>query len=296
MFSPANSCRLRPSGGCNRSRFSYQIAGDQNKRPGMSASVDIGDITLTYRGASGDILALKGASLNVRRGEFAAVVGPSGCGKSSLMKLVTGLIPPDDGSIVISGTRVTGPVKIAGMAFQNPSLLPWRTVIDNVLLPLEIVQPYRQNFRREKAQYREQVVNLLNAVGLGGFGERYPWELSGGMQQRASLCRALIHQPSLLMLDEPFAALDAFTREELWCVLRDLWQEINFTVLLVTHDLREATFLADTVHVMSARPGRIVTSKTVDLPRPRDINVCFEPQFTDIVHELRTRIGEVRQA
>jgi NitT/TauT family transport system ATP-binding protein len=262
----------------------------------MSASVDIGDITLTYRGASGDILALKGASLNVRRGEFAAVVGPSGCGKSSLMKLVTGLIPPDDGSIVISGTRVTGPVKIAGMAFQNPSLLPWRTVIDNVLLPLEIVQPYRQNFRREKAQYREQVVNLLNAVGLGGFGERYPWELSGGMQQRASLCRALIHQPSLLMLDEPFAALDAFTREELWCVLRDLWQEINFTVLLVTHDLREATFLADTVHVMSARPGRIVTSKTVDLPRPRDINVCFEPQFTDIVHELRTRIGEVRQA
>jgi NitT/TauT family transport system ATP-binding protein len=204
----------------------------------MSASVDIDDITLTYRGASGDILALKGASLNVRRGEFAAVVGPSGCGKSSLMKLVTGLIPPDDGSIVISGTRVTGPVKIAGMAFQNPSLLPWRTVIDNVLLPLEIVQPYRQNFRREKAQYREQVVNLLNAVGLGGFGERYPWELSGGMQQRASLCRALIHQPLLLMLDEPFAALDAFTREELWCVLRDLWQEINFTVLLVTHDLR----------------------------------------------------------
>jgi NitT/TauT family transport system ATP-binding protein len=262
----------------------------------MSASVDIDDITLTYRGASGDILALKGASLNVRRGEFAAVVGPSGCGKSSLMKLVTGLIPPDDGSIVISGTRVTGPVKIAGMAFQNPSLLPWRTVIDNVLLPLEIVQPYRQNFRREKAQYREQVVNLLNAVGLGGFGERYPWELSGGMQQRASLCRALIHQPLLLMLDEPFAALDAFTREELWCVLRDLWQEINFTVLLVTHDLREATFLADTVHVMSARPGRIVTSKAVDLPRPRDINVCFEPQFTDIVHELRTRIGEVRQA
>jgi NitT/TauT family transport system ATP-binding protein len=262
----------------------------------MSASVDIGDITLTYRGASGDILALKGASLNVRRGEFAAVVGPSGCGKSSLMKLVTGLIPPDDGSIIISGTRVTGPVKMAGMAFQNPSLLPWRTVIDNVLLPLEIVQPYRQNFRREKAQYREQVADLLNAVGLGGFGGRYPWELSGGMQQRASLCRALIHQPSLLMLDEPFAALDAFTREELWCVLRDLWQEINFTVLLVTHDLREATFLADTVHVMSARPGRIVTSKTVDLPRPRDINVCFEPQFTDIVHELRTRIGEVRQA
>jgi NitT/TauT family transport system ATP-binding protein len=262
----------------------------------MSASVDIGDVTLTYRGASGGVLALKDTSLNVRRGEFAAVVGPSGCGKSSLMKLVTGLIPPDDGSIVISGAKVTGPVKIVGMAFQNPNLLPWRKVIDNVLLPLEIVQPYRSNFRREKAQYREKAEALLKTVGLGGFGDRYPWELSGGMQQRASLCRALIHQPSLLMLDEPFAALDAFTREELWCVLRDLWHKINFTVVLVTHDLREATFLADTIHVMSARPGHIVMSKTIDLPRPRELEDCFKPQFTDIVHELRAKIGEVRQA
>ena len=261
----------------------------------MSASVDIGDVTLTYRGASGGVLALKGTSLNVRRGEFAAVVGPSGCGKSSLMKLVTGLIPPDNGSIVISGAKVTGPVKIAGMAFQNPNLLPWRKVIDNVLLPLEIVQPYRSNFRREKSSYREKAEALLKTVGLGGFGDRYPWELSGGMQQRASLCRALIHQPSLLMLDEPFAALDAFTREELWCVLRDLWQKINFTVILVTHDLREATFLADTIHVMSSRPGHIVMSKTIDLPRPRELEDCFKPQFIDIVHELRAKIGEVRQ-
>jgi NitT/TauT family transport system ATP-binding protein len=262
----------------------------------MTASVDIGDVTLTYRGVSGGVLALKGTSLNVRRGEFAAVVGPSGCGKSSLMKLVTGLMPPDNGSIVISGAKVTGPVKIAGMAFQNPNLLPWRKVIDNVLLPLEIVQPYRANFRREKKQYREQADALLKTVGLGGFGERFPWELSGGMQQRVSLCRALIHQPALLMLDEPFAALDAFTREELWCVLRDLWQKINFTVILVTHDLREATFLADTIHVMSARPGHIVMSKTIDLPRPRELEDCFKPRFIDIVHELRAKIGEVRQA
>jgi len=261
----------------------------------MSAPVDISDVTLTYRGVSGGVLALKGTSLNVRRGEFAAVVGPSGCGKSSLMKLVTGLIPPDTGSIVISGAKVSGPVKIAGMAFQNPNLLPWRKVIDNVLLPLEIVQPYRANFRREKANYREKAETLLKTVGLGGFGERYPWELSGGMQQRASLCRALIHEPSLLMLDEPFAALDAFTREELWCVLRDLWQKINFTVILVTHDLREATFLADTIHVMSARPGHIVMSKAVELPRPRELEDCFKPQFIDIVHELRAKIGEVRQ-
>jgi NitT/TauT family transport system ATP-binding protein len=262
----------------------------------MSASVDIDDVTLNYKGAAGDVLALQGTSLRIRRGEFAAVVGPSGCGKSSLMKLVTGLVSADVGEIVIFGEKVTGPVKIAGMAFQNANLLPWRTVIDNVLLPLEIVEPHRRRFRQHKDRYREQARALLATVGLEGFGERYPWELSGGMQQRASLCRALIHQPALLMLDEPFAALDAFTREELWCVLRDLWQEIAFTVILVTHDLREATFLADTIHVMSARPGRIVMTKAVDLPRPRDLGVCFEPRFTDIVQELRSKIGEVRRA
>jgi NitT/TauT family transport system ATP-binding protein len=258
--------------------------------------VSIDDVTLTYKGASGDVLALKNTTLSVRRGEFAAVVGPSGCGKSSLMKLVTGLVPPDSGEIVIFGDRVRGPVKIAGMAFQNPNLLPWRKVIDNVLLPLEIVEPHRRRFRSHKRQYREQARALLATVGLDGFGERYPWELSGGMQQRASLCRALIHEPALLMLDEPFAALDAFTREELWCVLRDLWQKIGFTVILVTHDLREATFLADNIHVMSARPGRIVMTKQVDLPRPRDLDIAFDPRFTGIVHELRAKIAEVRQA
>jgi NitT/TauT family transport system ATP-binding protein len=262
----------------------------------MTPSVDIGNVTLTYRGGSAEVLALEGTSLRVARGEFAAVVGPSGCGKSSLMKLVTGLIAPDAGEVVIFGQKVHGPVKIAGMAFQNPNLLPWRRVIDNVLLTLEIVEPHRHRFRQEKAQYRKQAVALLATVGLDGFGERYPWELSGGMQQRASLCRALIHQPAMLMLDEPFAALDAFTREELWCVLRDLWQRIGFTVILVTHDLREATFLADHVHVMSARPGRIVMSRTIDLPRPRDLDICYEPRFTDIVHELRAKIAEVRKA
>jgi len=262
----------------------------------MTGSVDIGNVDLIYKSDSGGLLALKGTALTVQRGEFAAVVGPSGCGKSSLMKLVTGLVPADTGEIVIFGDKVRGPVKIAGMAFQNPNLLPWRKVVDNVLLPLEIVEPHRRRFRRHKAEYREQARALLATVGLDGFGERYPWELSGGMQQRVSLCRALIHQPALLMLDEPFAALDAFTREELWCVLRDLWQELQFTVILVTHDLREATFLADTIHVMSARPGRIVMSKPIELRRPRDLDICFEPQFVDIVHELRAKIAEVRQA
>jgi NitT/TauT family transport system ATP-binding protein len=258
--------------------------------------VDIDDVTLTYKGASGGVLALRGTTLAVRRGEFTAVVGPSGCGKSSLMKLVTGLVRPDYGEIVIFGDKVHGPVKIAGMAFQNPNLLPWRKVIDNVLLPLEIVEPHRRRFRRDKRKYREQARALLATVGLDGFGDRFPWELSGGMQQRASLCRALIHEPALLMLDEPFAALDAFTREELWCVLRDLWEKIGFTVILVTHDLREAAFLADNIHIMSARPGRVIMTRHVDLPRPRDLDICFEPRFTDIVHQLRTKIAEVRQA
>src|SRR5438874_7714408 len=248
----------------------------------MTGSVDINHVTLTYRSAGGGVLALRDTSLNVPRGEFAAVVGPSGCGKSSLMKLVTGLVPPDSGDIVIFGDRVRGPVKIAGMAFQNPNLLPWRKVIDNVLLPLEIVRPHRQRFRQHKAEYREQANALLKTVGLDGFGERFPWELSGGMQQRVSLCRALIHEPALLMLDEPFAALDAFTREELWCVLRDLWQEFGFTVILVTHDLREATFLADTVYVMSGRPGRFVVRREIDLPRPRDLELTYSKPFGDI--------------
>jgi len=261
----------------------------------MTPSVDIAGISLNYKGASGDVLALKDTTLNVARGEFAAVVGPSGCGKSSLMRLVTGLVRPTAGHITVFGDEVKGPVKIAGMAFQNPNLLPWRKVVDNVLLPLEIVEPHRHRFRAEKVKYREQAEALLKTVGLEGFGDRFPWELSGGMQQRVSLCRALIHKPALLMLDEPFAALDAFTREELWCVLRDLWQEFRFTVILVTHDLREAAFLADKIYVMSARPGRIVLTKEVDIPRPRDLDVCFEPHFVDIVHELRARIAQVRQ-
>jgi NitT/TauT family transport system ATP-binding protein len=262
----------------------------------VSGFVDIDGITLAYRGASGEVLALRGASLSVKRGEFAAVVGPSGCGKSTLMKLVTGLVRPNEGRVALDGAEVLGPVKMAGMAFQNASLLPWRTVLDNVLLPLEIVEPHRGRFRAERAAYRAMGEKLLATVGLAGFGHRFPWEMSGGMQQRASLCRALIHEPALLMLDEPFAALDAFTREELWCVLRDLWQKIGFTVILVTHDLREAAFLADTIHVMSARPGRIVETRAVGLPRPRDLDICYEPRFTAIVHELRDRIAEVRRA
>jgi NitT/TauT family transport system ATP-binding protein len=258
--------------------------------------IELDNVSLTYAGRTGPVLALDGASLTVGKGEFAAVVGPSGCGKSTLMKLVTGLVKPTAGTVSVDGKPVRGPVQIAGMAFQNSNLLPWRTVIDNVLLPLEIVQPYRGQFRAQKDAYRAKAEELLAIVGLKGFGDRFPWELSGGMQQRASLCRSLIHEPALLMLDEPFAALDAFTREELWCVLRDTWQRLGFTVILVTHDLREAVFLADTVHVMSARPGRFIESRTVSFARPRSLEVCYESEFTGIVHDLRKKIAEVRAA
>src|ERR1043166_1810610 len=168
-----------------------------------------------YGGATGT-LAVDGLSLHVERGEFAAVVGPSGCGKSTLMKLATGLQFPFKGRVQVAGSVVTRPVKIAGMAFQAPTLLPWRTTLQNLLLPLEIVEPHRSRIRRHKAEYLARAENLLASVGLAGQGEKFPWELSGGMQQRTSLCRALIHEPDLLMLEEPFGALDAFTREELW--------------------------------------------------------------------------------
>ncbi|MGV3633847.1 MAG: ABC transporter ATP-binding protein, partial [Pseudorhodoplanes sp.] len=178
---------------------------------------------------------------------------------------------------------------------QAPTLLPWRTTLDNLLLPLEIVQPHRREIRRNKAQYVDRAEKLLASVGLGGFGSKFPWQLSGGMQQRTSLCRALIHEPQLLMLDEPFGALDAFTREELWCVIRDLHAARGITVILVTHDLREAVFLADRIFVMSQRPGRILIERTVDFPRPRDLEITYSKEFGDIVHELRGHIHQARQ-
>jgi NitT/TauT family transport system ATP-binding protein len=195
----------------------------------------------------------------------------------------------------VDGRQVSGPLKIVGMAFQAPNLLPWRTTLDNVLLPLEIVEPYRSTLKRNREEYVERAKHLLKTVGLQGNEDKFPWQLSGGMQQRASICRALVHHPKLLMLDEPFGALDAFTREELWCVLRDLWSAQRFTVVLVTHDLREATFLADTVYCMSKRPGRIIARREIDLPRPRDLEVTYTEKFTDIVHELREHIGRIRK-
>jgi NitT/TauT family transport system ATP-binding protein len=260
----------------------------------LPAFVDLHDVTHAYAGAGAPVV--EGLSLAVQEGEFAAVVGPSGCGKSTLMKLATGLQFPRRGRVVVDGREVGAPVKLAGMAFQNPTLLPWRTTLKNLLLPLEIVEPHRSRLRRHRAEYVARAEALLEQVGLAGQGDRYPWQLSGGMQQRASLCRALIHEPKLLMLDEPFGALDAFTREELWCVLRDLHAASRCTVILVTHDLREAAFLADRIFCMSARPGRIIAERVVDLKRPRDLEVVYTTPFTELVHDLRGRIAEARGA
>ena len=255
----------------------------------MAGLLQIRDVSLVY-GRRRPTHAIERLDLDIDEGKFVAVVGPSGCGKSSLMKLVTGLRRPTAGSIVVGGKEVSGPLKIVGMAFQNPTLLPWRTTLSNVMLPLEIVEPHRHRFRRERARYQQQANALLSMVGLGNFGDKYPWQLSGGMQQRASLCRSLIHEPALLMLDEPFGALDAFTREELWDVLQDLWIRRRFTTILVTHDLREAVYLADTVHVMSSRPGRIIGTHEVPIERPRRPRTTYETRFVEIVARIREEI------
>ena len=263
----------------------------------MQSFVDFRHVWLAYDEAllAKKQYAVEDITLQAAEGEFIAIVGPSGCGKSTFMKLATGLKRPSQGTIVIDGREVSGPLKITGMAFQAPSLLPWRTTLDNVLLPLEIVEPYRSSFRAKRGEYVAKAKQLLASVGLAGYEDKFPWQLSGGMQQRASICRALIHEPKMLLLDEPFGALDAFTREELWCTLRDLHAVQKFNVILVTHDLREAVFLADTVYVMSRGPGRMLVRREIEMPRPRELEVTYSKAFTDVVLELREHIGAIRQ-
>lgn len=260
----------------------------------MTHFVDIDEVSVSYN--LGEPPVLEGASLQMSKGEFVALVGPSGCGKSTFMKLMSGLLKADHGSVVVANQEVTRPLGNVGMAFQNSVMLPWRTTLNNLLLPLEIARPHRETFRQNREAHANKAIELLSSVGLEDVAEKFPWELSGGMRQRASLCRALIHEPEVLMLDEPFGALDAFTREELWCVLRDLWQERKFTVLLVTHDLIESAFLADRVLVMSNRPGRVIMELEIPFKRPRDLDIRFEKEFVDIVHQLRDQIRTARAA
>jgi len=255
------------------------------------AFVELEKVTHTYGRGERQVHALAETTLRIERGDFVALVGPSGCGKSTILKLVTGLINASSGYVFVAGRQVGAePVRV-GMAFQNPTLLPWLTLLDNVMLPLKIVPPYRQEYRaKRKGEFRDKIEALLAQVGLAGFSSKYPWQLSGGMLQRASLCRALIHEPQLLMLDEPFGALDQFTREELWGVMQDLWTTHRPTVLLVTHDLKEAGYLANRICVMAARPGRIIDDSVVPFARPRTVAMTYEPDFVSLTQKLRELI------
>ena len=240
--------------------------------------------------------ALDDVSLEVARGNTVAFVGPSGCGKSTLLKLIAGLVTATEGSVAVDGRPVIRPLKNVGMAFQNPVLLPWRSVLENVLLPLEILRENHDPRAPDRALWRDKAVALLATVGLAGAERRQPRELSGGMRQRVSLCRALIHEPALLLLDEPFAALDAFTREEMWELHQALRREREFTGVLVTHDLREAVFLAQTIYVMSANPGRIAHVHPVQLTAPRTLAQMYGAEATELIRVMREQIRPGRAA
>ena len=238
----------------------------------------------TYRTRTGDLVhALAETTLDVGENEFVTLVGPSGCGKSTLLKLVAGLVPASQGQIRVREQPVTGPFPDVGFVFQQPVLLPWRSVLDNVLFSVEMLG-------LDLRQYRKPAGDLLELTGLGGFETKYPRELSGGMQQRVAICRALLPDPSLLLMDEPFGALDAMTREEMSLELLRIWDERRKTILFVTHSISEAILLADRVVVMSPRPGRVARVLRVDLPRPRTMELEFDPRFKAHSDEIRNLI------
>ncbi|MBW2146147.1 MAG: ABC transporter ATP-binding protein [Deltaproteobacteria bacterium] len=226
------------------------------------------------------IHALKDINLEIYDGEFIAVVGPSGCGKSTMLKIIAGLIPKSGGSVSLDGSPVEGPRKDIGVVFQDPVLLPWRTVLENTLLPA-VVQ------KLDLREYSERAHKLIQMVGLSGFEDKYPFELSGGMQQRNAITRALVHDPTILLMDEPFGALDAMTRESMNVEILRIWRESSKTIFFITHSITEAVFLADRVVVLTPRPGRIVKVFTVSIPRPRGLGVISTPEFGKIIKEIR---------
>jgi NitT/TauT family transport system ATP-binding protein len=244
--------------------------------------VEIRAVEKSFIARGRDLIAVDGASFDLRTGEFLSVVGPSGCGKSTLMMMVAGLIPVSAGEILIRGQRVIKPYTDVGVIFQRDALLEWRTVLANVLLQIDIR-------RLDRGRYEPVAHELLRRVGLEGFDGYYPWELSGGMRQRVSLCRALIHDPPLLLMDEPFGALDALTREQMNLDLQRIWLADRKTVLFITHSIWEAVFLADRVIVMTPRPGRIDTTIDIDLPRPRRLALRESPEFGRYVAQIRQR-------
>jgi NitT/TauT family transport system ATP-binding protein len=241
------------------------------------------DLLKVYKSGTKSIHSLDHICFDVEEGSFLSIVGPSGCGKSTLLKIIAGLLPATSGDVSVEGRRVSAPLDRAGMVFQTPVLLKWRSVLRNILLPVEFA---KLNYDR----YLETARLLIRLVGLQEFEEMYPFELSGGMQQRVSLCRALVTDPRLLLMDEPFGALDAMTRDELDLELLRLWEEKKKTVLFVTHNIQEAVFLSDHVLVMSPRPGKALVKLSIDLPRPRTLEMMSSPRFGYYTLQIRSRL------
>ena len=246
-----------------------------------TAAIALSAVSKTYRTKGGDVPSLRPIDLAIASGEIVAVVGPSGCGKSTLLKMVAGLLPPTTGQIVVNGHTVKKPHRDVGIVFQQSLLLPWRTVIRNVMMPVEVKRlPYAPHFARAN--------ELLRMTGLQDFAQKYPWQLSGGMQQRAAICRALVHDPAILLMDEPFGALDALTRETMNLELARIQSATGKTVLLITHSIPEAVFLSDRVVVMTDRPGAIAATYDIGLPRPRTLDIMGSPEFGELARQVRS--------
>lgn len=246
------------------------------------------NVSKVYDSRRGQVAALRDVSFEVERGQFVSLLGQSGCGKSTLLKMTAGVTPITSGTIEIDGRAVHGPVDELGMVFQTPVLLEWRDVLGNIVLPLEILH-------RDMAAGRKRAHELIEMVGLTGFEHRYPSELSGGMQQRVAICRALMIDPELLLMDEPFGALDALTRDEMAVELLRIWEQTHKTIIFVTHSIDEAVLLSDRVVVMTPRPGTVALSVDIDLPRPRTAELRYDPRFVRFSHQLRTAIEQGRR-
>lgn len=252
--------------------------------PDQVAAFSLRELRHVYTTETAYVHALEAVTLDARRGEFLSVVGPSGCGKSTLVRILSGLLRPTAGEVLVNDRAVQGPQNSIGIVFQTPALMAWRRVLENVLLPIEVIDG-------EPGQYRERALALLAMVGLADFVRAYPEELSGGMQQRVAICRALVHRPELLLMDEPFGALDAITREQMNLELVRIWQEERKTVLFITHSITEALFMSDRVALMSPRPGRITEIFDVDLPRPRTLEMLTGAPLQTLAACIRARMG-----
>jgi len=255
-------------------------SGDKADRANITAAVAVRNVSKHFESKRGNVHAVEDVSLTIGMGEFVSILGPSGCGKSTMLNMIAGLTAPTQGTIEVLGKSVTGPVHELGIVFQQHLLLPWRTILHNVLLQIEVR-------RLNRASYKERAERLLDRVGLGGFFDRFPDELSGGMNQRAAIVRALIHDPDLLLMDEPFGALDAITRDQMALDFHHLSRQEGKTVLFVTHSISEAVFLSNRVVVMSTRPGRVEEIISIELPRERHFELREEPQFAHYTRHVR---------